>query len=180
MGGQVGRWTRQPAAVNTGHTAGEEQGCSTNPGVYGQCLRNRSSFYARVVGLPEWGRGLRGKEDLREKSRPGSSDQAPGAKSLLALWDPTPSQCSGRHPVAARETAGGKSWRGRKSQRRRCWPVLGRREGGSRSLPSVLPSSVEDSLLIKLPRPLPHPAGVLSLRDPGQAILPSTPGVPMR
>lgn len=132
------------------------------------------------MGLSERGRGLKGKEDLMEKSRPGSLVQAPGAKSLLALWDPTPSQSSGRHPVAARETARGKSWRGRKSQRRWSWPVLGRREGGSRPLPEVLPSSVEDSLLIRLPRPLPHQAGVLSLRDPGQAILSSRPDVPMR
>lgn len=63
-----------------------------------------------MPGLPEWGRGMIGKEDLMEKDRPGSSVQMLGAKCLLGLWNPTPNQGSRRHPVAAGETAGGKSW----------------------------------------------------------------------
>lgn len=124
------------------------------------------------MDLPEWGSGIKGKEGLMEKGRPGSSVQAPGVRCLGGRWDPTPSQSSGRHPVATRETAGGKSWRGKKGWRR---ASSGRREGGSRPSPSMLPSSAEDPLLIRVPRPLPHPAGVLSLRDAGQAILSSGP-----
>ena len=100
-----------------------------------------------------------GLDSVTPGSRPGrkagaqplSHPSLPEVPNLSGLWDPTPSQSSRRHPVAARETAGGKSWTGKAREDRQSPPVLDRKEGGSHSLHSVLPLLAEDPLLVRLP-----------------------------